>query len=114
MLPLEHVRLLSLTNGMEVYAGYFRLFGLGACGARDAALERPGLLAAGLGGRADGCGASARPAWGDQYAYAGRTIRWPSTNGVPAGRLRMDAEPIAAGFVEFLRDVLCPKRDRPP
>ena len=35
VLPAEHVRVLGRSNGMEAYAGYYRLFALGG----DAAIE---------------------------------------------------------------------------
>ena len=35
VLPLDHARLLSLTNGLDAYGGYFRLFGLGPWSVRD-------------------------------------------------------------------------------
>ena len=34
-LPLEHARLLSLSNGLDAYGGYFRVFGVGPWSVRD-------------------------------------------------------------------------------
>lgn len=111
VLPAEHVRVLGRSNGVEAYAGYYRLFALGG----DAAIElrrwnAPGLWRHAWGGAADGFLCFGETGWGDQFAY-----RVDDPQG-PVFRLEafsMDAEVIAAGFVEFMRTVFLPDAERP-
>jgi len=108
VLPLDHARVLSITNGLDAYGGYFRLFGLGPWSVRD--MRRwndPAGWRAAWDGRADGWWCFGETAWGDQYAYAaaGDPLEPDRTvYRLDAGRL--DAEPIAGSFAEFLRDEL--------
>ena len=73
VLPLDHARLLSLTNGLTVYGGYFRLFGIGPGATRDMRRWNAWTCwrhAWSEDGRADGWWFFGETAWGDQYAYA--------------------------------------------
>jgi len=110
-LPLEHMRLLSRSNGVEAYGGYFRVFGLGPRAGIDMlAWNEPSLWKQAWEGRADGWLCFAETGWGDQFAY-----RVDDPQG-PVFRLEafsMDAEVIAAGFVEFMRTVFLPDAERP-
>jgi hypothetical protein len=103
-LPLDHARLLSLTNGVDAYGGYLRVFGVGPWSVRDMRRwnDPEGWRRAWDGG-ADGWWFIGETAWGDQYAYAAGDdpFRFDAT----VYRLdasRLEAEPIAAGFSEFL------------
>jgi hypothetical protein len=105
-LPLDHARLLSLTNGLDAYGGYLRLFGLGPWSVRD---MRRWNAATGWrsawDGRADGWWCFGETAWGDQYAYAlGDDPLEPDTTVYRLDACRLDAEPVADSFGEFLRD----------
>src|SRR4029079_16687964 len=71
VLPLDHARLLSLTNGLTVYGGYFRLFGIGPGATRDMRRwNAPTCWRHAWRDRADGWWFFGETAWGDQYAYA--------------------------------------------
>jgi hypothetical protein len=110
-LPLEHMRLLSRSNGVEAYGGYFRVFGLGPRAGIDMlAWNEPSLWKQAWEGRADGWLCFAETGWGDQYAYRGEA------GGGTVFRLdafSMEPEPIASGFAEWLRRVLLPNARRP-
>ena len=70
-LPLDHARLLSLSNGLDAYGGYFRVFGVGPWSVRDMRRwNAPDGWRRAWGGRADGWWFIGETAWGDQYAYA--------------------------------------------
>ena len=103
-LPLDHARLLSLTNGVDAYGGHFRLFGLGPWSVRD--MRRwndPGGWRAAWEGRADGWWCFGETAWGDQYAYAtGGDPLDPDGTVYRLDACRLDAEPVAGTFAEFL------------
>jgi hypothetical protein len=104
VLPLDHARLLSLTNGLDAYGGYFRLFGLGPWSVRDMRRwNRPAGWRAAWEGRADGWWFFGETAWGDQYAYA--PAEHPLSIDTTVYRLdacRLEPEAIAEGFCEFL------------
>ena len=110
-LPLEHMRLLARSNGVEAYGGYFRVFGLGAGAGIDLlAWNEPSLWKRAWNGRADGWLCFGETGWGDQYAYRGET------GGGTVFRLdafSMESEPIASGFAEWVRRVLLPNAQRP-
>jgi len=108
VLPLDHARLLSLTNGLTVFGGYFRLFGIGPGAARD--MRRwniPTTWRHAWDGGADGWWFFGETGWGDQYAYA--VSDDPLSVDRTVYRLdvcHMEPEPIAAGFAEFVRGEL--------
>jgi hypothetical protein len=106
VLPLDHARLLSLTNGLDAYGGYLRLFGVGPWSVRD---MRRWNAAQGWrsawDGHADGWWFIGETAWGDQYAYAlGDDPLVLDTTVYRLDACRLDPEPVASGFAEFLRD----------
>jgi hypothetical protein len=110
VLPLDHARLLSLTNGLAVYGGYFRLFGIGPGATRDMRRWNAWTCwrhAWSEDGRADGWWFFGETVWGDQYAYA--TSDDPLAVDRTVYRLdvcHLEPEPIADGFADFLRDEL--------
>lgn len=110
-LPLEHMRLLSRSNGIEAYGGYFRVFGLGPRAGIDMLdWNEPSLWKQAWEGRADGWLCFGETGWGDQYAYRGEA------GGGTVFRLdafSMEPEPIASGFAEWVRRVLLPNAQRP-
>jgi hypothetical protein len=110
-LPLEHMRLLARSNGVEAYSGYFRVFGIGTRAGIDLqAWNDPGLWKQAWKGRADGWLCFGETGWGDQYAYRG------DAGGGTVFRLdafSMEPEPIASGFSEWMRRVLLPNAQRP-
>lgn len=105
VLPLDHLRLLSLTNGLDAYGGHVRLFGIGPGGLRDMRWwNHPEGWRRTWCGRTDGWWFIGETAWGDQYAYAmpedpllfdGAVYRLDAD--------RMEPEPVAESFAEFLR-----------
>jgi hypothetical protein len=104
VLPLDHARVLSLTNGLDAYGGYFRLFGLGPWSVRD--MRRwngaRGWRTA-WGGRADGWWFFGETAWGDQYAYArGDDPFAADTTVYRLDACRLEPEAVAEDFAEFL------------
>lgn len=69
-LPAEHVEVLRASNGVQVWNGYFRLFGMGT-GSYTDAIEWNGeeCWKFAWGERALGYWCFGGTAWGDQYAY---------------------------------------------
>ena len=110
-LPLEHLRLLQRSNGLEGYDGYYRLFGLGSrAGVDMAEWNQPDLWKRDWDGRADGYLCFGETGWGDQYAYregeaGGEVVRIEAFS--------MEAEPVAGSFGEFMRTVFLPCAVRP-
>jgi hypothetical protein len=108
VLPLDHARLLSLTNGLTVFGGYFRLFGVGPGSTRDMRRwNAPGTWRHAWDGRADGWWCFGETVWGDQYANA--AVDDPFSLDQTVYRLdvcHLEPEPIAGGFAEFLREDL--------
>ena len=109
-LPLDHARLLSLTNGLTVYGGYFRLFGIGPGATRDMRRWNAWTCwrhAWSGDGRADGWWFFGETAWGDQYAYA--ISDDPLSADWTVYRLdvcHLEPEPIADCFGDFMRGEL--------
>lgn len=105
LLPLDHLRLLSLANGLDAYGGHLRLFGLGPGGLRDMRWwNHPEGWRRTWCGRTDGWWFIGETAWGDQYAYA--VPEDPLQFDGTVYRLdadRMEPEPVADTFAEFLR-----------
>ena len=108
VLPLDHARLLSLTNGLTVYGGYFRLFGVGPGATRDMRRwNAPTCWRHAWVGRAEGWWFFGETAWGDQYAYAASDD--PLSADQTVYRLdvcHLEPEPIAEDFGDFVRGEL--------
>lgn len=104
ILPPQHVEFLQWSNGLEAYAGYFRLFGIGPSAGVDA-----------IRWNQDDCWKFAwcdrcadywcfgETAWGDQYAYAVDSIRSDTAPKVYfLDAVSMTPEVISTSFAEFL------------
>jgi hypothetical protein len=107
-LPTEHKEILCWSNSLEIYAGYFRLFGLGANSSTDSVLwnqQEHWKFA-----WRDRCSAHwcfGETAWGDQYAYSLESLRSNRTAEVYfLDALSMTSEMIAGSFSEFLETEL--------
>ncbi|HEY0388354.1 MAG TPA: hypothetical protein VGC71_07930 [Gaiellales bacterium] len=118
VLPLDHARLLSLTNGLDAYGGYFRLFGLGPWSVRDMGRwNAPAGWRSAWGARADGWWFIGETVWGDQYGYRiGDDPLALETTVYRLDACRLEAEPIAEGFAaflagEFTRNAVAPRDD---
>jgi hypothetical protein len=118
VLPLDHARLLSLTNGLDAYGGYFRLFGLGPWSVRDMRRWNAGHgWRSAWDGRADGWWFFGETAWGDQYAYArGDDPFAADTTVYRLDACRLEPEAVAEDFGEFLagelaRSAMAPRDD---
>jgi hypothetical protein len=118
VLPLDHARLLSLTNGLDAFGGYFRLFGLGPWSVRDMRRwNAPQGWRAAWNGRADGWWFFGETAWGDQYAYAcGNDPFAVDATVYRLDACRLEPEAVAEGFGEFLacelaRNAAAPRDD---
>ena len=118
--PPVHRELLSEANGLEVYGGYFRLFGAGD----DAAIpisrwNSPELWKFAWGNRADSFLCFGETAWGDQYAYRLEDLAASSAAPPPVYFLEsitMRGEVISPTFegfleTEFLRNACDPYDD---
>lgn len=110
-LPLEHMRVLGRSNGVEGYGGYLRLFGLGPTATVDLVRwNEPATWKDAWSGAADGWLCFAETGWGDQFAYESEV------GGGTVHRLdafSMEPEPVASGFAEWLRRVFLPACVRP-
>ena len=104
VLPLDHARLLSFSNGLTCYGGYFRLFGIGPAATRDLRRwNRPGSWRNAWDGRADGWWCFGETAFGDQYAYAAGDDPFVSDHTVyRLDVCHLEPEPIAGCFGDFL------------
>lgn len=102
-LPPGHAQVLGFSNGAEAYAGYLRLFGLGAAEGIDALRwNRDDWWKFAWGSRCSDFWCFAETAWGDQYAYSISSLR--------AGRggevymldaMSMTPRTVASSFAEF-------------
>ena len=104
VLPAAHTALLEYSNGIEAYAGYVRLFGVGGEGGIDSiAWNHHDCWKFAWGGRASGFWCFAETAWGDQCAYALDVL----TGGKECVVYFLDAfsmtpQVVASSFAEFL------------
>lgn len=104
VLPSEHEALLRTSNGIEVFAGHIRIFGLYTNKRIDSVLwNQSDYWKFAWGNRCSGYWCFGETAWGDQYAYAVESMN----TGTDAKVYFMDAlsmtpEVVAASFEEFL------------
>jgi hypothetical protein len=104
VLPSEHQAVLQQSNGIEVYAGYIRLFGVGATEGIDAVIwNQPEWWKFAWDDKCSGYWCFAETAFGDQYAYALDSLRAGAGNKVYfLDALSMTPEIVASSFDEFL------------
>jgi hypothetical protein len=102
-LPHQHGAVLQQSNGIEVYAGYIRLFGMHTTESIDSvAWNAPDCWKFAWGDRCSGYWCFAETGWGDQYAYALDALR--TGGGVPVyflDALSMTPQVVASSFAEF-------------
>lgn len=102
-LPKAHRELLTASNGVEGFAGYVRIFGLGNPASVDAILwNAEDFWKFAWAGRCSKYWCFGETAWGDQYAYSTESLQ----NGVASpvyflDCLSMTPEIIAPSFEEF-------------
>jgi hypothetical protein len=107
-LPREHKEVLRCSNGLELYSGYYRLFGLGTSAGIDLlSWNQPEYWKFAWRSRCSSYWCFAETAWGDQYAYLVEALR----SGRDAEVYFLDAvsmtpEVIAGSFGEFLETEL--------
>jgi len=101
-LPSAHQAILRCTNGIEVFFGYFRLFGLESAEAIDAIdWNMAHCWKFSWGERCNPYWCFGETAWGDQYAYMSDELRSGRDSVYFLDALSMTAELIAATFDEF-------------
>jgi len=101
--PAAYRELLQLTNGIEAYAGHYRLFGLSSGEAIDAiAWNNEQCWKFAWGGRCAGFWCFAETAWGDQYAFRIESLRAGEDDEVFfLDSMSMTPEVVASSFCEF-------------
>ncbi len=104
LLPSEHRAALQESNGIEVYAGYVRLFGVRTTESIDAiAWNQADCWKFAWGDRCAGYWCFGETAWGDQYAYALESLRIDEAAKVYfLDALSMTPQIVASSFTEFL------------
>lgn len=105
-LPGDHLSVLQGSNGIEVYSGYVRLFGIYSQQSVDAITwNQPEYWKFAWGDRCSGYWSFAETAWGDQYAYSLRSLADADTAEVYfLDALSMTAQVIAPSFKDFLEN----------
>jgi hypothetical protein len=102
-LPDQHADVLRESNGIEVYAGYVRLFGVRTADSIDAiAWNEPDCWKFAWGDRCSGYWCFAETGWGDQYAYALEELQ--AGGAAPVyflDALSMTPQVVASSFAEF-------------
>jgi hypothetical protein len=105
-LPRLHADLLLRSNGVEVYAGYYRLFGVGDTDSIDMVTwNDPATWKFAWRQKLEDYWCFAESAWGDQYAYLLDELgaeRQPSVYLLEG--VTMNAEPLSRDFERFLMD----------
>jgi hypothetical protein len=104
VLPGDHLAALQESNGVEAYAGYIRLFGLGTTHSIDAMVwNLPNCWKFAWANRCAGFWCFGETAWGDQYAYALESLRSGTAVEVYSlDALSMTPRVVASSFTEFL------------
>lgn len=101
--PSEHKEVLAWSNGIEVYGGYFRLFGVDAHGGIDSVVwNQNEHWKFAWHDRCSSFWCFGETAWGDQYAYSMGSIRAQDGGQVYfLDAISMTPQVIAASFSEF-------------
>jgi hypothetical protein len=104
--PPEHKELLRLSNGVETYAGYVRLFGVHTTEEIDSVRWNDhGFWKFAWEDRCSAYWCFGETAWGDQYAYSLESLQAGGDAAVVfMDALSMTPEVVAPSFVEFLLD----------
>lgn len=105
ILPADHKEVLRLSNGIEAYAGFVRLFGLHTTEGTDSILwNQHDFWKFAWRDRCSRYWCFAETAWGDQYCYSIESLR---AGGNPAvffmDALSMTPELVASSFAEFFK-----------
>ncbi len=102
-LPPEHREILRWSNGLETYAGYFRLFGLSASAEVDSLRwNQPEYWKFAWQERCSTYWCFGETAWGDQYAYSIESLQAGRGEVYVLDALSMTPEIISASFNAFL------------
>lgn len=104
VLPSEHRAVLQESNGVEVYGGYIRLFGVGTIESVDSSVwNQSDYWKFAWGDRCSGYWCFGETAWGDQYAYALDSLRGGGVAKVYfLSAFSMTPHIVASSFSEFL------------
>lgn len=110
-LPADHFDFLSKANGATAFAGYFRIFGIGAGWPDAGEWNSSDCWKFAWAGRCSGYWCFGETAWGDQYAY--RLGNEPDGTVYFLDALSMSPTTVAPSFgdfleTEFLRCALAP------
>ena len=102
-LPGDLTKLLTLSNGIEAYGGYFRIFGISTSEVTDSAVwNRPDTWKFAWETRSTDFWCFAETAWGDQYAFSRESL---NGNGDPKvfflQAYTMTQRILASSFAEF-------------
>lgn len=101
VLPSDHWAALQESNGVEVYSGYIRLFGVCTAESTDAIVwNQLDCWKFAWGERCSGYWCFGETAWGDQYAYALESLHSGEVYFLDA--LSMTPQVVASSFTEFL------------
>jgi len=113
--PKEHRTALQESNGLEVYAGYVRLFGLHTTESIDAAIwNQPDCWKFAWERKCSEYWSFGETAWGDQYAYALESLRGGMAYQVYLlDALSMTPQVVASSFAEFLEKELARSAEDP-
>lgn len=104
-LPTDHQEALLGSNGIEVFGGYFRLFGVGEVSANDmTAWNREDAWKFAWSGRCADYWCFGETAWGDQYAYRISDLGSGNATVYFLDCLAMTPTAIASDFTEFLQN----------
>jgi SMI1/KNR4 family protein SUKH-1/type VI secretion system (T6SS) immunity protein Tdi1 len=100
--PPDHRSVLLRSNGIEVYAGHLRLFGIAATDSIDAIIwNQHEFWKFAWGDRCSGYWCFGETAFGDQYAYSLDSLRAGKTGIYFLDALSMTPQVVADTFAEF-------------
>ena len=103
-LPESHREILEKSNGIEVYGGYFRLFGVDSKESIDLLnWNEPDCWKFAWQDRCSGFLCFAETAWGDQFAYSLASLSHGSSEVYFLDALSMSGQVVAKSFDEFLK-----------
>jgi hypothetical protein len=102
-LPSQHKEILTWSNGLEVYGGYFRLLGINSITELDSALwNQDNYWKFAWGDRCSAYWCFGETAWGDQYAYSTDSLRGTGECAVYLlDAMSMTPQKISSSFADF-------------